>query len=114
MKTNIKIDTISRGDVFAFQVRPRVYGFGIIVSKIIDGHVAEIFDYFAEVLPIDVAKLDKTFYPPLILDSYSLLQKSSEGEWSIIGHQDGYSPNEKVLSTKFAWGVGGDQRVTRG
>lgn len=112
MKKKIKVDAIRRGDIFAFQLRPGVYSFGVIISKIMDGHVVEIFDYFSKEFSVDITKLDKTFYPPLILDSYSLFQKSSEGEWGIVGHQDGYSPDEKVLLTKFAWGVRGDQSVT--
>lgn len=112
MKKKVKVDAIRRGDIFSFQLKPGVYGFGVIVSKIMDGHVSEIFDHFSNESSIDVSKLHKTFYPPLILDSYSIFQKSSEGDWGIVGHQDSYTPSEKVSSTRFAWGVRGDQSVT--
>ena len=49
----------------------------------------------------------KRIISPLIIDTYSLLDKKIEPEsdWRIIGHQDNYSP-DNVDDVYFAFGIG--------
>lgn len=40
------------------------------------------------------------------LDTYSLFDRKSEGEWRITGRQEDYIPPEDAKDLWFAWGTG--------
>lgn len=94
---------IKPGDLFAFSLGDGKFGLGRIVSKISVGHIAEVFDVVAnspDVHDFDVNTACRAM-PPVILDSYSLFDKKSEGDWRIIAHDEGFVPSnmENVFFT---------------
>ena len=109
---NVKRSELKRGDIFSFAINPGLYGYGVIVSKINEGHVAEIFDYLSNTPKPSLNLLSQTLYPPLILDTLSLLERRTEGEWHLIGHSEEYSPGENVKNVKFVWGILGKRSTT--
>lgn len=76
-----------------------------------EGHVSEIFNYFSNSPVPDLSLLRETFSPPVVLDTYSLLQKGNEGNWSYIGRKDDYEISDDVKNSKFSWGMRGDQSI---
>lgn len=87
---------VKPGDVFCFKVDGGMYRFGRIMSLMSVGHIAEIFDILSDTPKITEGEIEnaKRIISPLIIDTYSLLDKKIEPEsdWRIIGHQDNYSP----------------------
>ncbi|MDV0597313.1 MULTISPECIES: immunity 26/phosphotriesterase HocA family protein [unclassified Enterobacter] len=100
---------VKPGDIFCFKVDGGKYRFGRIMSLMSVGHIAEIFDILSDAPEITEGEIDnaKRIIPPLIIDTYSLLDKKIEPEsdWRIIGHQDNYSP-DNVDEVYFAFGIG--------
>ena len=95
---------IKIGDIFCFKYDDHTYRFGRIMAKVIF-HIAEIFDYtFAQ--PIineeDILSAGRLLVIPL--DTYSLFDRRSEGEWRIIGHQEDYIPKD-AKDIWFSWGI---------
>lgn len=72
-KKKVKMENLRTEDVFSFQLGDDNYGFGVVVSKIMEGHVSEIFNYFSNTPVPDLSLLRETFSPPVVLDTYSLL-----------------------------------------
>ena len=70
-------------------------------------HIVEIFDY-ASGQPViseeDILGASRLLVTPL--DTYSLFDRKSEGEWRIIGRQEDYAPPEDAKDIWFAWGIG--------
>lgn len=112
-KKKVKLGDIKSGDVVSFQCAPGTFGYGVIVSRIMDGHVAELCKYFGpgpEMPP--ESNLADTFFPPVILDAFSLIEKAVEGDWRIVGHISNYLPDDRVSNIRFRWGVKGKQSTT--
>ncbi|MEP8703229.1 Imm26 family immunity protein [Enterobacter roggenkampii] len=100
---------VKPGDAFCFKVDGGMYRFGRIMSLMSVGHIAEIFDILSDTPKITEGEIEnaKRIISPLIIDTYSLLDKKIEPEsdWRIIGHQDNYSP-DNVDDVYFAFGIG--------
>lgn len=105
-------EKIEPGDIFSFQMDEGGFGFGRIVSRINDGHVAEIFNVFSKEPVIDLLIPHQRFSPLVVLDSYGLFQRKSEGNWGFVGKTENYIPDADASKTKFAWGVSGNQKST--
>jgi Immunity protein 26 len=103
---------INPGDLFSFRLDDNSWGFGRIVSRITDGHVAEIFKYFANEPVLDSGKTYDRFMPPVVLDAYSLFQLKREGDWGFVGSTPDYAPDAVIAQVRFAWGSSGDQKAT--
>ena len=75
---------LKSGDIFCFKYDDHTYCFGRIMSKVIF-HIVEIFDYTSD-QPIinekDILRSGRLLVTPL--DTYSLFDRKSEGEWRII------------------------------
>ncbi len=92
------------GDIFCFKYDEHIYCFGRIIAHVMF-HIVEIFDYFSEqpvITEEDILSAGRLLVIPL--DTYSLFDRRSEGEWRIIGHQEGYIP-ENVEDIWFSWGI---------
>ena len=100
---------VKPGDIFCFKLDEGKYGFGRIVSKIISGHVAEIFDFISEFPEINEDDINaaKRVIDLIVIDTYSLFDKKIEkkSDWRIIGHQEKYIPNN-IGGVYFSYGVG--------
>jgi len=83
---------IKVGDIFFFENAPGEYYFGRIMSKNLLGHVAEIFENPAKKPDADLISSTNRKSDPVILDSYSLFDRCTEGCWKIIAHQEDYAP----------------------
>ena len=84
---------IKEGDIFAFQIKIDLFGFGRILAKNPLGVSAEIFDIFSSnpddfLRNKDFDKMTTLFIT--ILDAHSLFQEKLDTEWRII---------EKILIT---------------
>jgi len=93
------------GDIFCFKYDDHTYRFGRIMAKVIF-HIVEILDYVSDQPVIreeDILGADRLIVTPL--DTYSLFDRRSEGEWRIIGHQEDYVPPEDAKDIWFAWGI---------
>jgi Immunity protein 26 len=97
---------INPGDLFSFRLDDNSWGFGRIVSRITDGHVAEIFKYFANEPVLDSGKTYDRFMPPVVLDAYSLFQLKREGDWGFVGSTPDYAPDAVIAQVRFACLVG--------
>ena len=96
---------IKIGDIFCFKFDDHTYRFGRIMAKEIF-HIAEIFDYASEQPVISEADiLGAGRLTAIPLDTYSLFDRRTEGEWRIIGHQENYTP-EHAEDIWFSWGIG--------
>ncbi len=97
---------VKPGDIFSFKLDEGRYCFGRIISKIVTGHVAELF-YFTSCFPeITEDKMAKRIIPPVVIDTYSLFDKKIEkgSDWRIIGHQNNFTP-ENIENVFFVYGV---------
>lgn len=97
---------IKPGDIFGFHYNEETYCFGRIMTKIITGHVVEIFDFMSSEPVINEEELNKSsrLMQVIIVDSYGLFDRKSEGDWRIIGHEDDYIPQD-VENIYFTYGV---------
>ncbi|NIE78608.1 phosphotriesterase [Pantoea sp. Ap-967] len=107
-KTRTTLKNIKAGDIFCFTQENESYYFGIIISKIITGHVAEIFKTIKKdplLTPIELEHIEP-LTDPIVLDSYSLFDKKTDpkGEWRIIGHQE-VTPTDRIKNYYFAYGT---------
>ncbi len=95
---------LKSGDIFCFKYDDHTYRFGRILSKVLF-HIAEIFDYSSDqpmITEEEILKAGRLLVTPL--DTYSLFDRKSEGEWRIIGHQEDYTPPEDTAEFWFSWG----------
>ncbi len=96
---------IKPGDIFCFKFDDSTYCFGRIMAKVMF-HIAEIFDYTSNQPVIsenDILCAGRLTAIPL--DTYSLFDRRTDGEWRIIGHQEDYIP-EHAEDIWFSWGIG--------
>ena len=73
-----------------------------------ESDLVEIFDYASDQPVIseeDIRGASRLIAIPL--DTYSLFDRRTEGEWRIIGHQENYTP-EDAENIWFSWGIGSD------
>jgi len=100
---------VKPGDVFCSKLDEDRYAFGRIMSKILTGHVIEIFDFFSSEPTIteNIIDTSKRVISPIVIDTYGLFDKKvyPDSEWRIIGHQENYFP-ENVENIFFAFGEG--------
>lgn len=92
------------GDIFSYKLDNGTFGFGRIVSNVPIGSIAEIFDYFSEQPIFDHSKKDKWLFPPIPIESYSLLEVGKIGEWRIIERDPSFIPGEKFNSLLYVYG----------
>ncbi|WP_312936678.1 Imm26 family immunity protein [Pseudomonas sp.] len=96
---------VKPGDLFCFSSKGGVFYFGRIMTKNSLGHVAEVFCEQASTPDASLLSSFKRLGRPLILDSYGLFDRKSEGDWRIVGHQPGYAaPTDELIY--FTYGVG--------
>jgi hypothetical protein len=105
-RKNLK--NIHPGDIFAFRMDDCRYGFGRIISRISEGHVAEIFNHFASEPKLSDANVLDRFLPPVILNSYGMFQVKQDGDFGIIGSTPNYLPDPVIEKSKFAFGSKGN------
>ena len=92
------------GDIFCFRYDDHTYRFGRIMARVII-HIVEVFDYASDQPVISeeqVLSAGHLLVTPL--DTYSLFDRKSEGEWRIIGRQEDYVPPEDAGDYWFSWG----------
>lgn len=94
-KPRTMIRYIKPGDIFAFERRGGGYRFGRIMTKVSIGNVAEIFVYKSDqpILPEPVIFDGRRAWGPACIDSYTSFDRKRQGEWRIIGYQEGYEPS---------------------
>lgn len=100
------------GQIFCFKFDENKFYFGRLMSKCCVGHIAEFFDHTSAVPEITaeiIANCKRISVQ--ILDSYSLFDRKTEGEWRIIGACGNYIPTE-VDNIIFHLGIGNDMRLT--
>ena len=97
---------IRPGDVFCLTVQDRGYGYGRIIARVSIGHTAEIFDHFTAVpaTRVDPESL-RPAHPPVVIDSYSLFDRKSEGDYRIIAHDRNFDSAGRYDNTFFSFGV---------
>ncbi|MEH6418720.1 Imm26 family immunity protein [Pseudomonas sp. CGJS7] len=105
-------DKLQPGDLFSLQMDDGRFGFGRIIARINDGHVAEIFDAFAATPSIDPNAAHRRLTPLVVLDAYGLFQRKTEGNWGIVGKTENYRPDPETARARFAWGLKGHQKAT--
>ncbi|MBI6753540.1 Imm26 family immunity protein [Pseudomonas syringae] len=94
---------IKPGDIFCFDMGGEGYGVGRIMTRNSLGHVAEIFKVVLEKPQITCSDLTRVG-DPVIIDSYSLFDRKTEGDWRIIAHDSDYiAPSGET--TRFIYGV---------
>jgi Immunity protein 26 len=101
-RKNIK--NISSGDIFAFRMDDGRYGFGRIISRILEGHIAEIFNYFAIEPIYNETKTPERFLPLVILNSYGMFQVKQDGDFGIVGSTPNFVPDSELSKSKFVYG----------
>lgn len=108
-KERTMIRFIKKGDIFCFKFDEKRFCFGRIIAKTQPGHLAEFFDYISAEPFIDANNIKKAtrLMKPIILDSYGLFDRRTEGEWRIIGHQEDYITHDfdEIFLT---FGIGND------
>ncbi len=92
------------GDIFAFKLDDGRWGFGRIVSKMTVGALAEFFDYTASQPVFDYSRIDTWLIPPITIGIHGLFEARVEGDWRIIGHTDGFAPDERYRDLRFVYG----------
>ncbi len=95
---------LKNGDIFCFKYDDHTYRFGRIMAHVIF-HIVEIFDYASDqpvITEEDILSAGRLLVTPL--DTYSLFDRKSEGEWRIIGRQEDYTPPEDAAEFWFSWG----------
>jgi len=107
-KPRTTLKNIKAGDIFCFTQENGSYYFGQIISKIITGHVAEIFRLEKKDPSVTPPELEhiEPLTDPIVLDSYSLFDKKTDptGEWRIIGHQE-LTPTNRLKNYYFVYGT---------
>ncbi len=102
---------LDAGQIFCFKFDDNTYCFGRLMTKVSVGHIAEFFDYTAHnpELGADSLNSAKRIYVQ-VLDSYSLFDRKSEGDWRIIGACGNYIPTD-VEDIIFHFGIGSGTRL---
>ncbi|NHZ79566.1 hypothetical protein F2P44_09780 [Massilia sp. CCM 8695] len=95
---------VTPGDIFAYKREDGRFGFGRVVAAASVGAFAEIFDYFAEQPVFDYTKIDTWLVPPVPIESYSLLEMRSIGDWRIIGHTPDFVLGPKYKALRYVYG----------
>jgi hypothetical protein len=111
VKPRTMLRFIKPGDLFLFRLDESTYGAGRIISRVSLGHVVEFFDVTLdepELQGIDMASVAR-LGRPVVLDAYSLFDRRLEGDWQIVGHDDGFVPKD-VDDVFFTYGVGPDRQ----
>lgn len=102
-KVRTSLKKIKVGDIFCFVIEGKGYGVGRIMAPNSLGHVAEIFDQIL-ISPV----VDSVFFSrlgdPVILDSYSLFDRKTEGDWRVVAYQENYQPSTEE-GVRFVYGV---------
>lgn len=106
-KAKTMLRFVKPGDIFCFKLDEYRYCFGRIISKIITGHVVEIFKFSSGNPEITEGDMTERAIPPVVIDTYSLFDKKIEegSDWRIIGHQSDYVPNN-IGDVFFVYGLG--------
>lgn len=73
------------------------------------GHVAEIFDEVLNSPAVNSLSFSR-LGAPVILDSYSLFDRKTEGDWRIVAHEIGYQPSNEE-SIRFVYGVANNVKL---
>ncbi|MEE7569548.1 immunity 26/phosphotriesterase HocA family protein [Citrobacter werkmanii] len=99
---------IKPGDIFCFQQNEERYFFGRIISKIMTGHVVEIFNYSSNQPSIDEQTINSSerLFSPIVIDTYGLFDRKiyNESDYRIIGHQNNYTPTH-LEHIYFTYGI---------
>lgn len=100
---------VKPGDIFCFKLDDGKYGFGRIISKILTGHVAELFDFISS-MPVVTEQdmiISERIIDPFVIDTYSLFDRKIEpgSDWRVIGHQNNFTPTN-IENIYFSYGVG--------
>lgn len=100
---------VKPGDIFCFELNEHKYCFGRVISKILTGHIVEIFDFTLsspDVTESDINKAKRIFLP-VVIDTYGLFDRKGypDSDWRIIGHHNNYHP-EDIDNVYFTYGVG--------
>ncbi|AKF48642.1 Imm26 family immunity protein [Pseudomonas syringae] len=94
---------IKPGDIFCFDLGQIGYGLGRVMTRNSLGHVVEIFKEVLDKPQITCSNFSRVG-DPVILDSYSLFDRKTEGDWRIIAHDPNYTaPLEEPI--RFIYGV---------
>lgn len=99
-----KKQKVQPGDIFSYKMNDGRFGFGRIVTLTSIGAFAEIFDHFAPQPVCDFSKLGKWLVPPVPIESYSLLEMRSIGDWRIIGHTVNFVPGPELKDLRYVYG----------
>ena len=104
-KPRTKMRFIKIGDIFCYQFSEEMFVFGQILGKVNVGHVIQFFDIFQARLTITVEELSRAQFigKPIIVDSYTLFDRSPVWSWQIIGHQADFDPSS-FKNLAFKWG----------
>ncbi len=97
---------LDAGQIFCFKFDENKYCFGRLMTEASVGHIAEIFDYTASTPEIGADEINSAKRISVeVLDSYSLFDRKSEGDWRIIGACGNYIPTD-VENIIFYFGIG--------
>jgi len=107
VKTNLR--NIKSGDIFCFALSDQKYGVGRIMTQNSLGHVAEVFDKVLSSPVVDSLTFER-LGDPIILDSYSLFDRKTEGDWRVVAHQVDYEPSSDE-PVRFVYGVADNVRL---
>ena len=104
-KPRTKLRFIKIGDIFCYQFSEEMFVFGQILGKVNVGHVIQFFDFFQASPTITVEELSRAQFigKPIIVDSYTLFDRSPVWSWQIIGHQADFDPSP-FKDLAFKWG----------
>jgi len=104
-KPRTKLRFIKIGDIFCYQFSEEMFVFGQILGKVNVGHVIQFFDFFQASPTITVEELSRAQFigKPIIIDSYTLFDRSPVWSWQIIGHQVDFDPSP-FKDLAFKWG----------
>ncbi|NHZ65515.1 Imm26 family immunity protein [Massilia genomosp. 1] len=99
-----KMHKVTPGDMFAYRLEDGRFGFGRVIADASVGAFAEIFDYFAARPVFDYTRIDTWLVPPVPIESYSLLETRSIGDWRIIGHTPDFVLGPKYSALRYVYG----------
>ena len=97
---------IKIGDIFLLSIDGSSYAAGRVLSKVDIGHGVEFFDLLLPHPEITVSEIAsaRRAGTPVFVDSYGLFDRKIEGDWRIVGHDDGFVP--RAESAYFSYGAG--------
>jgi hypothetical protein len=93
------------GDLFAYKLDDRRYGFGRVIAKVSIGAIAEIFDHFSSQPVFDHSSPKSWLIPPVPIDCFSLLEMGDMGDWRIIERQPDFVPGEEFRRLRYVYGT---------